>query len=250
VVINLATHVPSTAGSLLPGAWHENDRIRRVASALLADAARAGGVRRFIQESFAPIYADRGDDWVDETSPVQPARYNRTVLDAEASAQRFAGGGGAAVMLRFASFYGPDSSQLPAMISFVRRGWMPLPGPASSYFSSVSHDDAAAAVIAALEVPPGIYNVGDDEPLRHREVADALAHAVGAPRPRLPPAWLTPLAGSIGRLYARSVRLSNRKLRLEGGWAPRYRSVREGFEAAARGMARGAPFGGAELQFR
>src|SRR5207248_2071348 len=38
--INLATHIPhSSARMLLPGAWRENDRIRRITSGLLADAA-------------------------------------------------------------------------------------------------------------------------------------------------------------------------------------------------------------------
>src|SRR5919201_6132577 len=53
-VINLATHIPHTSARiLLPGAWRENDRIRRISSGLLVDAALANGVQRFIQESFA-----------------------------------------------------------------------------------------------------------------------------------------------------------------------------------------------------
>jgi nucleoside-diphosphate-sugar epimerase len=246
VVLNLATHIPSSFALFVPGGWRENDRIRRVASANLVDAALESGVQRFVQESFAPIYLDQGDDWVDESSPVKPVRYNRTVLDAEAAAQRFTSSGGVGVVLRFASFYGPDSDQLAAMIAFVRRGWMPLPGPARSYFASVSHDDAAAAVVAALELPPGIYNVGDDEPLRHREYADALAGALGVRPPHLPPAWAALLAGSVGRLYARSVRLSNRRLRVESGWFPRYRSAREGLAAVAGGLGRIASAEGAE----
>ena len=229
VVINLATHIPPTSlGVFLPGAWHENDRIRRIASALLVDEALAAGVQRFVQESFAPIYDDHGDDWIDERAPMRPTRYNRSVLDAEASARRFTERGGIGIVLRFAAFYGPDAFQLGDMIAAVRRGWMPLFGPARSYFSSVSHDDAAAAVEAALTLAPGIYNVCDDEPLRHRDFADALAAALGVPTPRLPPAWTAHLAGSIGRLLSRSLRISNAKLRAESDWAPRYASVRDG----------------------
>jgi nucleoside-diphosphate-sugar epimerase len=232
-VINLATHIPhSMARMFMPGGWRENDRIRRVGAANLVDAALAGGVRRFIQESFAPIYADAGDDWIDETAPVRPARYNRTVLDAEAAVQRFTSAGGVGVVLRFAAFYGPDATQLGAMVRMVRHGWAPLLGPAGSYFPSVSHDDAAAAVIAALEIPAGIYNVADDQPLRHRDYVDTLADAVGAKHPHLPPALFAKLAGSLGRTLARSLRVSNRKLREVGGWAPTYPSVREGFPAA------------------
>lgn len=249
VVINLATHMPhSTFGMLVPGAWHENDRIRRLGSSRLVEAALAAGVERFIQESFAPIYVAQGDDWIDEDRPVQPARYNRSVLEAEAAARRFTEGGGRGVTLRFAAFYGPDASQLGDMITFVRRGWMPLLGPARSYLSSVSHEDAAAAVTAALDVPAGIYNVGDDEPMRHRDFADALANALDVPHPRLPPAWTSHLAGSMGATLARSLRISNRKLRDASGWEPRYRSVREGFHSVVGAFPppsdRNSPLGG------
>jgi nucleoside-diphosphate-sugar epimerase len=233
-VINLATHIPaSTAGMLVPGAWRENDRIRREGCANLVAAALTSGVRRFIQESFAPIYAGQGDRWIDERDPVRPARYNRSVLDAEGAVQRFTDRGGIGVVLRFAAFYGPDAAQLADMIGFVRHGWLPLLGPARSFFPSISHDDAATAVVAALAVPAGIYNVTDDEPLRHREFADSLADAVSLPHPRLPPAWTAYLAGSLGRTLSRSLRLSNGKLRAASGWAPRHPSAREGLRAVA-----------------
>jgi nucleoside-diphosphate-sugar epimerase len=248
VVINLATHIPPmTAGMILPGAWRENDRLRRTGSANLVDAALAAGTKRFIQESFAPIYRDNGDAWIDESAPVSPVRYNRSVLDAEASARRFTeSGAGTGIVLRFAAFYGPDAEQLGVMVALVRRGWMPLLGPADSYLSSVSHDDAAAAVVAALGVPAGIYNVSDDEPLRHRACADALADALGVSPPRLPPAWAARLAGGFGSMFARSLRMSNTKLRAASAWTPLYRSVREGFPAAIAAFPRRSRPGGHE----
>jgi nucleoside-diphosphate-sugar epimerase len=243
-VVNLATHIPhSTARMLMPGGWRDNDHIRREGAANLVDAALAAGVKRFVQESFAPIYVDGGDGWIDESAPVRPARYNRTVLDAEHAARRFTDGGGTGIVLRFGAFYGPDASQLAEMVRFVRRGWGPLPGPAESFMSSVAHDDAATAVVAALNAPAGTYNVVDDQPLRHRDFVDALADAVGAPHPRLPPPWMAGLAGSLGRTLARSHRISNRKLRQTCAWAPRYPSVREGFPAAVAGLP--APAGAA-----
>ena len=41
VVINVATHIPAASRMLLPGAWRENDRVRRDGSANLARAAIA-----------------------------------------------------------------------------------------------------------------------------------------------------------------------------------------------------------------
>jgi len=227
VVINLATHIPPGMRVFLRRAWRENDRIRRQCAANLARAAAAAGARRFIQESFAPVYPDRGADWIDETVSISPVRYNRSVTDAEGAAEQFTRGGGQGVVLRFGWFYGPDSPQVADMIRYVRKGWAPLPGPAEAYWSSLSHDDAAAAVVAALGVPAGVYNAVDDEPLSRREYFDSLAAALGVEPPRLPPGWAKYLMGSLGSLMARSLRISNRKLRSASAWSPKYRSARE-----------------------
>ena len=231
-VVNLATHIPSSSTRMmLPWAWRENDRIRRVASANLADAALACGAERFIQESFAPVYPDRGGEWIEEDTPLAPARFNRSILDAERSAERFALGGGAGVVLRFAAFYGPDAFQTRDMVRMVRKGWAPLPGAADAYASWLSHDDAAGAALAALALPSGVYNVVDDEPLTRREFFSWLAHELGVAPPAPMPAWTTRMLGSIGELLSRSQRISNRKLRQAAGWAPAYPSVRQGWSA-------------------
>jgi nucleoside-diphosphate-sugar epimerase len=234
-VVNLATHMPaSTVRMMLPGAFRENDRIRRDGSAIVAAAAADAGVGRLIQESFAPVYADGGDRWLDESAAQEPARYNRTVLDAERSASDFGSRGGAWVVLRFAWFYGPDSF-LGEMVKVARRGLAPIAGAAGAYWSSISHDDAASAVIAALDAPSGAYNVCDDEPLTRSDVLDAMCDAFGIARVKPMPAWAAPLLGPMGKFMGRSERMSNRKLRA-AGWAPRYPSAREGFRATAAEM--------------
>jgi len=220
-VINLATHIPPSARAFLPGAWRENSRVRREVSANLAAACGAHGVGRMIQESFAPIYADHGDRWIDETAVVKPARYNRAILDAEAAASR-------GVVLRFGYFYGPDSDFTRAFVASVRKGRAQLLGRPEAYWSMVSHDDAASAVVAALDVGPGIYNVVDDEPLTRRELVDSIAAALGVSPPKLLPGWLKYLLGSLGETLARSQRISNRKLKAASAWVPRWRSAREG----------------------
>ena len=232
-VINLATHLPSsTARMFLPGAWRENDHIRREGSATVAAAALANGVKRLVQESFGLVYPDLGDAWIDETVPIAPDRYNRSVADAERSAAWFTEGGGTGVALRFASFYGPDSRFLREMVGMIYRGYSPLPTPVEAYLPSVHHDDAATAVMAALDLPPGVYNVVDDQPLTHRDFVDSLAEALGAHHPRFLPMWLTKLAGGPLRTYARSMRLSNRKLANASGWSPTFRSVHDGWPTA------------------
>lgn len=232
-VVNLATHMPaSMSRMLLPGAWRENDRIRREGSATLASAAVTAGVGRVVQESFAMVYPDHGNAWIDETMAIAPARYNRTVADAEHSAARFSELGGTGVVLRFAAFYGPDGRFFAELAHAIQRGFAPLFGPPDAYISSVSHHDAAAAVLAALQLPAGIYNVVDDEPLTHRRYVDSLADELGVRHPRLPPAWSAVLGGTPARVFARSLRISNRKLKDASTWTPLFPSAREGWPSA------------------
>lgn len=238
VVVNLATHIPSSAlAMMLPWAWRENSRIRREGSATLVDAALEAGVRRFVQESFAPVYEDGGREWITESWPVRPAPYGRAVLDAEHAVERFSAGGGIGVVLRFAGFYGPDPF-LRTIVRTVERGWSPLPGAPDAFWSTLAHEDAATAVVASLDVPAGIYNVCDDEPRTRQDFAEVVARAVDARMPRPMPRWMGVLGGAMGEMLSRSQRMSNRKLRRTSGWGPRWRSVREGLPAAVEALNR------------
>src|SRR5215831_20598728 len=232
LVVNLSTHVPASMPAMMfRWAWRENDRVRRTGAANLATAARLAGADCVVQESYAPIYVDHGDEWIDERWTVAPAAYNRTVLDAEGSVAQFTKFGGRGIVLRFANFYGPDSFATREMIQMVKRGISPLVGPPDAYYSSVSHDDAAAAVVEALHLPAGIYNVSDDEPITRAEWLDSLAKAVGAKPPHMLPHWLTMLGGSTTQLWSRSQRVSNRKLRELSEWRPATPCVRDAWPA-------------------
>ncbi len=233
-VINLATHMPpSSFRMMLPWEWRENDRLRREGSAALVQAALAAGVERFIQESFAPVYEDGGDQWIDESWPLRPAPYNLTTLDAERSATHFSEKGGAGIIARFASLYGPDN-MLREWIGLVKRGYAPLPGSPSAYWSSVAHEDAASAVVALAGAPAGAYNVCDDLPLTRAEYHHALANAVGAQDPKPLPKLFTTLGGKSVELLSRSQRMSNAKLKAATGWSPKWPSASAGIPAAVR----------------
>lgn len=240
VVMNLATHIPPLSRAVAPGAWRENDRIRIEASRNLVDAALAAHAQRFVQESIAFTYADGGDTWLDEDAPIDMVGFMTSTTEAEGNAQRFtresAAWNGAGVVLRFGLFYGPDSHSTVDSFRLVRIGAAPAMGAANAYQPSISTDDAAAAAVAALRAPAGIYNVGDDEPLTKREFADAVAAAAGAPRPVLVPRAAVRLGGQKVAPLARSQRLSNARFKQATGWAPVDRSAREGIARTAREM--------------
>jgi nucleoside-diphosphate-sugar epimerase len=231
-VVNLATHMPSPSWKMIfRNAWRENDRIRTIGVANLAATAASAGIARFVQESFAMTYPDSGDRWIDETTPIAPAPYNATVIDAERSVASFAEQGGVGVTLRFAALYGPDADQTKSYIAGVNWGWAALPGTPDAFISSISHDDAASAVIAALALPGGTYNVCDDEPVRRDVYFASLADALGQRPPRFVPHWSTPLFGAVGETLARSLRISNRKLRDTSAWSPALADIRQGWAA-------------------
>ena len=238
-VINVATKIPSGLRILMPGAFRENIRIRTEASQNLALAAINTRARTFIQESFAPTYPDRGDEWIDESVPIQPTSYVRSVLDAESAAAEFTRSGGKGIVLRFSMFYGPQSSLTLDAVKSVRRGFVPAFGAGDAYMSSIWIDDAAAAVFAALSVPAGTYNVTDDIPVQRREAFDLLAAELGVKRARMLPQWATRAMGSVVETISRSQRISNAKFRQAANWTPTVPSVREGWKLLVSKIGRG-----------
>lgn len=240
ILINLATHIPPAPRAFLPRSWRENDRIRREVSRNLVDAGFVGGASRIIQESFIGLYPDHGEDWITEELEPRPASHVRSTLDAEQQARRFAESGGTGVVLRFAYFYAHDTSYTIDTVNYARKRIAATFGRHDGFISSIHLDDAATAVVSALKIPSGTYNVGDDEPLRRRAWFDSLARALEVPPPRLPPAWIAPLLGSTGRTVARSQRMSNAKFKRASGWVPRYPSVEAGWPAVVAEMNRGS----------
>lgn len=227
-VVNLATRIPPLSRMAFKAAWADNDRLRREGSRILVDAALATGASRYVQESVWLLYADGGDRWLDESAPVEAATMTASALAAEEQAARFTGGGGRGVALRFAQFVAPDSGHFRDLLPILERGWFPLVGDHDGYTSYVDADDAAAAVVAALDAPAGLYNVADDDPLTRAEHAAVLSDALGR-AVRLPPA----VVGSLPRLrlQARSQRVSNARFREVTPWAPRCASMRQGWPA-------------------
>src|SRR5262245_20493466 len=227
-VVNLLTHIPTADRMGDPAAWAENDRVRTEASASIARAARGAGVGRLVQESIAFVYADGGDDWLDETAPVAGGGVTTTALVAERNAHELFGG--ETVVLRFGLFRGPDGGSARAARAAARRGSSIAVGPPGAHRPTLWLDDAAAAVAASLRAPAGTYNVADTDPPTNAEIDVALAAAVwvGSLRVRAP---------QDGPL-ARSQRVSSRRLRDASGWAPR---LRAGTEIWARIVEDGLP---------
>lgn len=234
--LRLTTHIPSPAKMRKRSAWGENDRLRTEGSRALVEAALAAGVPRLVQESITFVYPSRGEVWIDETVPPEPLAPNLpSALVAEAEGERYAREGGTAITLRFGAFYGPEAQSAQSMARLARWWMSTSPGPRDSFVSSIHTDDAAAAVVAALDVASGVYNVVDDEPLTRVGYDEALAAAVGVGRLRRLPLRLVRLAAGVyAPLLESSQRVSNARFKAATSWMPEHRSAREGWAAIVR----------------
>jgi nucleoside-diphosphate-sugar epimerase len=232
VVAHLATNIPDLAAGRKPEAWATNDRLRREASVLLVDAALATGAGRVIQESICFPYLDQGDRWISEADPLDHVGPFSGAAAAEQANARFAAEGGTGVVLRFAQFYADDASHTVAFNKLLRRRLNPFIGPGDNYMSSIHAEDAGAAVVAALDAPSGIYNVGDDEPVTRREAGRIAASRLGKGRPFTTPAWALKLMGDAP-LLAKSLRISNAAFKDATGWAPSHPSICDAWPVTA-----------------
>ena len=237
-VVNLATAIPPTPKFMRTAAWADNDRVRKEGSAAIVDSAIAAGVGRLVQESVSMIYPDRGEAWVDEGGAPDDYPMARANLAAEASANRFSAAGGAGVVLRFGWFYGPGARHSEEFFAMARRRVAIMMGPPGGYVSSIHVADGGAAVVAALAVPAGTYNVVGDEPLTKRRYADALSVAAGKAAWLRVPGRSALLLGHRSTSLTRSLRVSNRRFREASGWTPTYPSAREGWIATAEALER------------
>lgn len=117
------------------------------------------------------------------------------------------------------------------MMQLARRRWLPRLTPDRSLLPCIEVDDAASATVAALGRGNAgqIYDIVDDQPLSMSEIVTLVAEAAGAPAPRALPAWLPRLLMPyLASVLSVQLRLTNAKARSELGWAPAYRSSRDG----------------------
>ena len=233
VVLHLATRIPPSNKAGKREAWAENDRLRTEGTRNLVDAALDGRVQAFLYPSVTLVYPDSGDGWIDaETTQPAPIAFLCSTMDAEAEVRRFAERGRRGITLRMGSFYGPDSGHTQDVVAYARRGVAAVLGPGEAYQSAIWIEDAARAVVAALErAPSGTFDVVDDEPLRRTEVVALIGRAVGKRRLWRMPGFLARilLGSDLVAVNSRGQRVSNRRFKEATGWVARVPSAREGW---------------------
>jgi nucleoside-diphosphate-sugar epimerase len=145
-VLHLATRIRTLDQVSNPDAWRENDRLRADASKILVDAAIAAGATVYVQPTVTFVYPSDGP--VSEDTPVSKVLpILRSALVAEQQTERFARAGGRGVVLRFGLLDGPGT-------------WFDQ--PMGDFGATLHVSDAGRALLSALSLPSGIYNVCRD----------------------------------------------------------------------------------------
>ncbi len=211
------------------------NRLRTEGTDSLIEGAWGAGVRRFVAQSYGNWnYARTGSGLkteTDEFDPHPPAYQAKSLAAIRYLEEAVLGAGG--IALRYGNFYGPGTGiDVGGDIAVqVRKRRLPIVGDGSGVWSFIHLDDAASAVIAALDHGNACaYNIVDDEPAPVSAWLPFLAKRLGAKPPRHVPVWLGRLAaGEVGVSMMTQIRgTSNSKAKRELHWTPRYPSYREG----------------------
>jgi len=201
-------------------------------SRLLAACETAGGIRFVFMSTVATGDAgDAGGAVLDESSvlPVHTA-YGRSMQRGE---QLVRDAGVPGVILRPSHVYGAGGWYAGELVKRLRQpGRFVVISSGQNWWDVVRVEDVARACVDAAERAPdgAIYHVADDEPITQYDFVALTAQALGVGRPRKVPAWLASLATGADavRAVTRSARSSNRHLKQELGWEPRFPPAQEG----------------------
>jgi nucleoside-diphosphate-sugar epimerase len=206
------------------------DTLRTTGMRNLVEAARSVGASRFITESmiFGYGYGPHAGP------PTFGAPSANAHLEAHVAAMRtkeeltFGIPGIDGVSLRFGLFYGPGATE--TIVAALRKRALPAPPTHGRVLPWVQIEDAAAAVLAAIEHgrPGSAYDIVDDTPIGFGDHLRLVATAFGTPKPLAVPVWALSPMRLLSAMLHTDLRLGNDRARAELGWAPHYPDTRSG----------------------
>jgi nucleoside-diphosphate-sugar epimerase len=202
------------------------NRLRTEGTRNLAEAAPGA---RLISQSITFQYRPKerlhveGDElWTD--GPGQLPEMTAALIEMESLTVERGG-----VVLRYGYFYGPRTwySREGSMGKELQRRRLPIIG-GRGVFSFCHVEDAAGAVLPALERGSGVYNICDDDPAPVSEWLPAFAEAIGAPKPLRVPRLVGRAGGGAYAvaMFDEFQGASNERAKQELGWQPRHPSWR------------------------
>lgn len=204
-------HLATALGpGVTPEALETTAALRIAGTTKLLQAAAQASAPRYIQQSIAFAYIDRGEDWIEEDTPIDTGgRIGPVIAEMESLVRA---SGLEWFILRGGVFVGPETFQ-DTTVARLRAGDEPMPNSGEQWTSFVHVADYADAVDAALHssASRAILNI-TAEPVRYRDYLARLAETLKVAPPLPEPGAPTP----------RSYRCSNAAARALLGWTPRH----------------------------
>lgn len=191
--------------------------------------ARRVGARHFLFTSSTGVYRQDDGSVVTESSDVGGTPTADAMLAGERAV--LTAGFDRATVLRFGGLYGPGRHYL---LDQLKRGERVIGGRVDHFINYLHREDAASAVLAAVErAAPGphLYNVTDGRPVTKAALAVFLAAKLGLPEP------IFDAAAPAGPRLRRTGQVQPSRIveagliRRELGWQPRWADAFEGFAA-------------------
>lgn len=190
------THVFHLAGRLLvpgvPASDYEQLHVTGVQQ-FIAACAETGSVQRIVHCSTTGVLGPTGPHPADETAPLRPSNiYEKTKAQGEQVALELARRHGLKLCVaRPALVYGPGDIHLLGWFRAIQRGYYAVVGRGDNLLHPIYIDDLVDGLWRCAESSNAVervYHLVGERPLPIRELAEAIAHAVG----RRLPAWHLP----------------------------------------------------------
>jgi nucleoside-diphosphate-sugar epimerase len=192
-------------------------RAKPAAAAAEAVAEVAGG-RPVVMLSSAFAYREGGDPAADDDPVTAPAAVAAAALAAEAALAP-----AAPRIVRVPWIHG-NGGIARDLVAGLRMRRHRIVGPGDNRWSMLGAGDAAAALVAALGAPPGVYSAAEEEIPTQVEVLRAICAVPGHRMPdRVPPAMAAlSMGGAMSEALGRDLAVRTGRLAAHG-WAPRER---------------------------
>ena len=185
-IANFAAETHVDRSILEPAGFVRTDVI---GTAVLLEAARAAGVRRFLQVSTDEVYGEVSTGRSKESDPILPrSPYAASKAAADLLVQSYFTTYGAPVLItRGSNTFGPNQYPEKFIPLFVTNALedqpLPLYGDGLQQRDWVYVEDHCSGIAQVLDcgTPGGIYNIGGGCERHNKEVAQAILHILGKP---------------------------------------------------------------------
>ncbi len=196
-----------------------------------ATAWHQGAARLVVVSTVFRYHRDQGRS-LTSGSPTQTAAEIASATAAERAASLFTCLGGDSVILRLGWAYSRDDCITSTVLAAARRGWRLIDGDPDAWLAMIAQPDAARAVLPALTVASGTYNVTSGRPVTQATLNARLAAAAGKNlAPLDDPHW-----GDHGILFGHSRMIIDGTFCDLTGWRPQIRGSADNIASMLSGI--------------